>query len=281
MHQDSDRDHSVVDPEDLDPRVQEAAAAVYAQWRKLGVLTDPDLIRTEADLAKYGGTWRLLPDEGYVVRTEADGSNTRLHCLIMDAPPGEVVDHINGNRRDNRRGNLDICTRAENAKNRGPDSRNATGYTGVYEHKDHVARGLPAFYFKYVDRRGKRKSHGYWRTAEEAHEARRKVMETEGSPFARGRTRAERDEARAAEDLNLRYKKGLPMVAMMVAIASSPPYRPPPDIVADYEAAARRKRRDARMSQIMEMIGYATDEERRQLTDEILRLRDEMEKDQE
>lgn len=44
--------------------------------------------------------------------------HVRLHRFIMDAPPGSLVDHINGNTLDNRKSNLRICTLSENAMNR-------------------------------------------------------------------------------------------------------------------------------------------------------------------
>lgn len=42
----------------------------------------------------------------------------RMHRMILNAKPEQVVDHINGNGLDNRRENLRICSREENAKNR-------------------------------------------------------------------------------------------------------------------------------------------------------------------
>jgi hypothetical protein len=54
-----------------------------------------------------------------------------LHRLIMQAPRGMVVDHVNGNRLDNRRCNLRLATTAENIRNmaiRGGTSQ----FKGVY-----------------------------------------------------------------------------------------------------------------------------------------------------
>ena len=51
--------------------------------------------------------------------------------MIFPAPAGLVVDHINGNRMDNRRCNLRHCTNAENSRN--CQHRSGTSkYRGVY-----------------------------------------------------------------------------------------------------------------------------------------------------
>ena len=43
---------------------------------------------------------------------------TLMHRVITGAPKGLVVDHINGDTLDNRRGNLRVCTASENLKNK-------------------------------------------------------------------------------------------------------------------------------------------------------------------
>lgn len=54
-----------------------------------------------------------------------------IHRIIMNAPKGIEVDHINGDRLDNRRENLRLCTRGQNVSN-GRMRGNKTGFKGVY-----------------------------------------------------------------------------------------------------------------------------------------------------
>lgn len=68
--------------------------------------------------------WRLDRD-GYAIRTINIKENGKhrattqfLHRYLMEAMPGQFIDHINRIRTDNRRCNLRFCTRAENQQNR-------------------------------------------------------------------------------------------------------------------------------------------------------------------
>lgn len=55
-----------------------------------------------------------------------------LHRLIVDAPKGLEVDHINGDPLDNRRANLRIVTHAQNLQNlKGANANSTTGVRGV------------------------------------------------------------------------------------------------------------------------------------------------------
>lgn len=54
-----------------------------------------------------------------------------MHKLIMAPPQGMTVDHINGNRLDNRSANLRVCTLYQNNLNKEKTVRNTTGYKGV------------------------------------------------------------------------------------------------------------------------------------------------------
>ena len=55
-----------------------------------------------------------------------------LHRVLLDAPKGVQVDHINGDSLDNRKENLRLCTHNENQQNRvRPNRNNTSGYKGV------------------------------------------------------------------------------------------------------------------------------------------------------
>lgn len=54
-----------------------------------------------------------------------------MHRFIMGAKPGQVIDHINGNKLDNRKKNLRFCTMSQNFANRPITISNSTGYKGV------------------------------------------------------------------------------------------------------------------------------------------------------
>lgn len=55
-----------------------------------------------------------------------------MHRLILNAPKGMQVDHINHDRLDNRRSNLRICTPSQNRMNSSLKRENKTGVKGVY-----------------------------------------------------------------------------------------------------------------------------------------------------
>ena len=59
-----------------------------------------------------------------------------LHKFIMNPKKGEFIDHINRNGTDNRKENLRICTKQQNAFNHKRFKTNKSGYTGVTWNKD-------------------------------------------------------------------------------------------------------------------------------------------------
>jgi hypothetical protein len=58
-----------------------------------------------------------------------------MHRVIMNAPEGMVVDHINGDGLDNRRANLRVCTIQQNSCNRRIIEKGTSRYKGVSRSK--------------------------------------------------------------------------------------------------------------------------------------------------
>jgi hypothetical protein len=72
---------------------------------------------------------------GYAMRGEHIGNRKyryfTMHREIVGAKSGETVDHANGKKWDNTRGNLRIATRSQNATN-SKHRTSESGYRGVY-----------------------------------------------------------------------------------------------------------------------------------------------------
>lgn len=96
-----------------------------------------------------------------------------MHCGTIAA--GHEIDHINGNKADNRIENLRLVSRAENAKNLKLQSRNTSGVSGVIymNNKYRVTIGA-----KYL---------GYFDTIDEAIRARKSAEERNGYHVNHGR----------------------------------------------------------------------------------------------
>lgn len=96
----------------------------------------------DEDFEKYKikGNFISISEHGYVVLKNYLGfygkkskySNSYLHRLIKNAPKHLQVDHINGNRLDNRKENLRLCTNASNSRN---CVKKKGKYKGVYFNK--------------------------------------------------------------------------------------------------------------------------------------------------
>lgn len=110
------------------------------------------------DIEKVGKHRWYASTKGYVKSQD----NLRLHRLVMDAPEGYLVDHVNRIPLDNRKSNLRLCTPAENSRNVGVSQSNSTGFKGVYFEK------LNNKYRARIKYNGKRVSLGCYENAVDA-----------------------------------------------------------------------------------------------------------------
>lgn len=102
----------------------------------------------------------------YVRGPEKYQFRVALHRLIMSFPDGMDVDHINGDKLDNRKVNLRACTRSQNIMNIRTVSKNNIGIRGVFYRKSRDA------YISRIMINGKSKFLGYFKSAELAKQAR-------------------------------------------------------------------------------------------------------------
>ena len=84
---------------------------------------------------------------------------------VYGALPCKHLDHVNRDKSDNRISNLREATRSENNQNRGPQKNNTSGYRGVSWNSRFLR------WQARISVCGKRKSLGYFDTAEIAFEA--------------------------------------------------------------------------------------------------------------
>jgi len=142
-------------------------------------------------LIKGWGCW--INKDGYVTLEKTfQGKRTRhrLSRFIMSPLSGLVIDHINHNTLDNRRCNLRICTRGENARNnRGHSGRHGSRFKGVFYH-DH-AKYAPQYnctnakpWRAYTRMNGKRIYFGYHNTEDDAARAYNKGVKKLFGEFA-------------------------------------------------------------------------------------------------
>lgn len=95
---------------------------------------------------------------GYI-RVKLDRTTYLLHRIIWAIHSGKFdeeleIDHINGNRLDNRFDNLRLATHTENNRNRSVNSNNKLGIRGVYWH------ATAQKYYAYVGFNGRREHLG-------------------------------------------------------------------------------------------------------------------------
>lgn len=106
----------------------------------------------DADVAPIAGRHKWSLHRGEYASCRALGL---LHRWVMDAKPGEIVDHIDGNALNCRRDNLRLVSANENLMNRSAFSHGPTMFKGVAWHPSGRWRAT-------ITKGGKRHSLGYF-----------------------------------------------------------------------------------------------------------------------
>lgn len=143
----------------------------YEARRMFSYQPDGTLIRRVAHGGKPpGAVVGSAHHDGYV-QTKFRGLNFQVHRIVWLMHHGDlpdVLDHINGDRADNRIENLRSVTRAMNRQNLRSATRiNRTGFLGVTL----VARNKKRPFLAAIKVDGKRRELGYFEKPELAHEA--------------------------------------------------------------------------------------------------------------
>lgn len=115
-------------------------------------------------------TWNLSI-QGYVKGLTNDRKSIRLHRFVMNYTGNKIVDHINGDKLDNRKENLRIVDSKQNMQNKSKQSNCKSMYIGVN------AQGKKWVATVYLN--NKNKYIGTYTTEEEAARARDKIAKEE------------------------------------------------------------------------------------------------------
>jgi heme-degrading monooxygenase HmoA len=97
---------------------------------------------------------------------------------VTGAWPSEQIDHVNGDRSDNRIANLREASAAGNARNARRRIDNVSGFKGAYEYR-------PGKWRAYINKDGRRINLGTFATPEEAHAAYVAAAQEHHGEFAR------------------------------------------------------------------------------------------------
>lgn len=130
-------------------------------------------------------TW-TIDAKGYAMRKHRDDAGKwktqYMHRFVMGLSTGQVgmVDHINGDKTDNRKSNLRVCSNSENLRNRGAQRNNTSGFKGVTFHK--AANKWTAS----ITANGSNNYLGLFKTPEEAHSAYCEAARAMHGEFANG-----------------------------------------------------------------------------------------------
>lgn len=142
-------------------------ATINLTQGKIAIIDDEDFDRVSRFKWYYRGRYGDRANEqGYALRTVREPGKKQttisLQRFVMNKPEGFEVDHINGDRLDNRKSNLRLATKSENSHNSQKRKNNTSGFKGVHFKKETGKFGAT------IHTEGKQKYLGYFETAIEA-----------------------------------------------------------------------------------------------------------------
>lgn len=97
---------------------------------KLITIKNEEILIDASDYNSIKNYYWSLNSQGYVISV-INGKHKRLHLFLVNKPNNTDVDHINGNKLDNRRCNLRICSHKENSRNVKVSKNNKIGHLGI------------------------------------------------------------------------------------------------------------------------------------------------------
>lgn len=131
-------------------------------------LTNHSVLIDKEDFNKVRKHKWYINSAGYVTTTIRNTNEKMfLHWIILGKHKVLVIDHINRNKLDNRKSNLRITTQSINTLNKKPT--NKYGCSGIYRKKINLRKP----YMASIGYKHKTYFLGYFKTAEEAIQARR------------------------------------------------------------------------------------------------------------
>ena len=113
--------------------------------------------------------WGFNKNNGYVESRDSNKKVILLHRIITSCPNDKQVDHISGDKLDNTKNNLRICSNQQNSFNHKIYKTNTSGCPGVY----------PSYgkWIAYIFSNGKQTLLGRYVAKDEAIKARKKAEE--------------------------------------------------------------------------------------------------------
>jgi hypothetical protein len=113
---------------------------IYGEYAGVITKSGEEILCDTSDIPKIMHyTWKVTRRRagatGYALARKGNNTSVYLHRVLLDAPKGLEVDHINRNGLDNRRSNIRLATTLQNHWTRGANRTNASGLKGVRLHR--------------------------------------------------------------------------------------------------------------------------------------------------